>query len=223
MNLDELSLDYFIEESCKIYQHKKHFHFNTDTALLAKFMEIKKGERVLDIGTNNGVLLVYADRFAPKKLMGVEVLSEACEVARVNKQFIQSDFALYEMPVQQLEIDQVDVIITNPPYFPLEASHPNLQMSPRQLGRVEINCDLKDLIENASRLLKSKGRFYMVHRPGRINEIYALMLANRLQPKRISIAYDARTNQPRSLLMEAIKEGNNQAVFTEPVWIAQSN
>jgi len=38
------------------------------------------------------------------------------------------------MPVQQLEIDPVDVIISNPPYFPLEASHPNLQMSPRQLG-----------------------------------------------------------------------------------------
>lgn len=42
-----------MDESLKLYQDKEHFRFNTDTKLLAKFVHLKKQERILDIGTNN--------------------------------------------------------------------------------------------------------------------------------------------------------------------------
>ena len=54
-----LTLDYFMDENLKLYQDKEHFRFNTDTKLLAKFVHLKKQERILDIGTNNAALLVY--------------------------------------------------------------------------------------------------------------------------------------------------------------------
>ena len=38
------------------YQDSEHFRFNTDTKLLAQFVRLKKQERILDIGTNNGAL-----------------------------------------------------------------------------------------------------------------------------------------------------------------------
>ena len=49
-----LTLDYFIDEDLKLYQDPEHFRFNTDTKLLAQFVHLKKQERILDIGTNNG-------------------------------------------------------------------------------------------------------------------------------------------------------------------------
>uniref|UniRef100_UPI003FEFC3BF hypothetical protein n=1 Tax=Holdemanella porci TaxID=2652276 RepID=UPI003FEFC3BF len=52
-----LTLDYFMDENLKLYQDKEHFRFNTDTKLLAKFVHLKKQERILDIGTNNACLL----------------------------------------------------------------------------------------------------------------------------------------------------------------------
>ena len=42
-----------MDENLKLYQDKEHFRFNTDTKLLAKFVHLKKQERILDIGTNN--------------------------------------------------------------------------------------------------------------------------------------------------------------------------
>ena len=47
-----------MDENLKLYQDKEHFRFNTDTKLLAKFVLLKKQERILDIGTNNAALLV---------------------------------------------------------------------------------------------------------------------------------------------------------------------
>ena len=51
-----------MDENLKLYQDKEHFRFNTDTKLLAKFVHLKKQERILDIGTNNAALLVYIRR-----------------------------------------------------------------------------------------------------------------------------------------------------------------
>ncbi len=79
-----LTLDYFIHEDLKLYQDSEHFRFNTDTKLLAKFVRLKKQERILDIGTNNGALLVYFDQFNIKELVGVEVLEETSKVAQKN-------------------------------------------------------------------------------------------------------------------------------------------
>ena len=50
----KLRKDYFLDESMILFQDEDHFHFNTDTKLLAKFMRLKKDETILDIGTNNG-------------------------------------------------------------------------------------------------------------------------------------------------------------------------
>ena len=56
----DLSFDYLAGSSLYLFQKRGMFRNNTDTAMLGQFMEIRKGETVLDIGTNNGALLLYA-------------------------------------------------------------------------------------------------------------------------------------------------------------------
>lgn len=84
INKSDLRLDYFLDKERPLYQHPKHFHFNTDTKLLANFCAIRKGERILDIGCNNGALLYACDQYDVKELVGVEIFDEACLVARYN-------------------------------------------------------------------------------------------------------------------------------------------
>ena len=78
INKSDLRLDYFLDKERPLYQHPKHFHFNTDTKLLANFCAIRKGERILDIGCNNGALLYACDQYDVKELVGVEIFDEAC-------------------------------------------------------------------------------------------------------------------------------------------------
>ena len=62
MDLSQCHLDYLPNTDIYYYQHPDMFHTNTDTALLGEFADIRKKDVVLDIGTNNGALLLYAMR-----------------------------------------------------------------------------------------------------------------------------------------------------------------
>ena len=59
--------DYFLREDLVLYQDQDAFCFNTDTKFLAHFMELRKNEVVLDIGTNNGALLLAADQLIQQR------------------------------------------------------------------------------------------------------------------------------------------------------------
>ena len=181
--MKNLRLDYFIDENLKLYQEKDCFHFNTDTKCLAKFMKLETNDVVLDIGTNNGALLLYADQFDIQKSIGVEILKDHYEIACLNQQFFKHPVSFYNEDIKTIQLDCVDVIVCNPPFFPLSETNPNVKMTNRQLGRIEMNLTLEELIFHAHRLLKSKGRFYFVHRPNRLNEIMAELLKNHFQNK----------------------------------------
>lgn len=220
MNKETLRLDYFIDPEIKVYQHPDHFHFNTDTRLLAQFMHIKSGECLLDIGTNNGVLLLYAALFHPRKLIGVEILPGPFEVAQFNMaQFVKVPYELINQPIQEVRIDPVDVICSNPPFFKQSEQHPHTKIDGRAQGRFEIHLDLDACIASASRLLKSNGRFYFVHRPDRIFEILIALDRYHFGLKRIQFVYDSRKKGAKSVLIEARKEAACKTLVEEPIFL----
>ena len=216
--MNDLRLDYFIRQDFKLYQHKEHFHFNTDTRLLANFLKVNDQETVLDIGTNNGALLLWVDQFEVKKLYGVEVLKEAYDIARLNADtFFQHEHEIIHAPIQEVNVESVDVIISNPPFFTQKETHPNVKMDMRQLGRIEINLTLDELIKHANRLLKSNGRFYFVHRPNRFNDICKVLYKYHFQIQSMQVAYDQ--NVAKSLLIEARKESGCDCKILQPYFI----
>ena len=215
-----LQLDYFIDESIQLYQDSSHFRFNTDTKLLAQFTRIKKQERILDIGTNNGALLVYFDQYNVKELVGVEILKETAQVALKNAEsFISHPYKIVNTSIQNFEDDLFDVIVSNPPYFKLDSNQLAPDLNFRQLGRIEENLTLEELIMHANRLLKSYGRFYFVHRPNRLNEIYDVLLKNHFHVRNLQFAYDQKNNVVKSILVEAIKESNCDTRVLAPIYI----
>ena len=76
-----LSFDYLPGTDIYLYQRRDMFRMNTDTALLGHFMRVKENDTVLDIGCNNGALLLYASQYTKGKLIGVDIQKEACELA----------------------------------------------------------------------------------------------------------------------------------------------
>lgn len=210
--------DYLGDPSIRVLQDPDHFCLNTDTVLLAQFMKIHPGESVLDIGTNNGALLVAADRYQPARLIGVEILEEPAKVARANLARLKSPAELIEADVRLLEHEPVDVIVCNPPFFAVQPAAEKKQ-NLRQLGREEVNLDLFSMIEAAARLLKSHGRLYFVHRPERIEEICTTLAAHNFALKTLQPVYDRRDDQCKSVLVYALKEGKPGCTFAAPVRI----
>lgn len=204
---EDLTYDYIHDSDVYVYQRKDMFRVNTDTSLLAKFMKIKAGERVIDIGTNNGALLLYAARSYPSYLCGIDIQVEACELAQFNLQqhqienyeIICKDFKLYEGK-------NFDVALCNPPYFEID-HHRCEKKDMRSIARHEHFLQLEPLLANVSCVLRSYGRLYLVHRANRIVDLVSLCRKYQLEIKTMQFVYDQRKECAGAILIEAIKNG----------------
>ena len=187
-----------------LYQRKDMFRVNTDTSLLGHFMKVHDGDCVLDIGTNNGALLLYASQFTKGKLIGVDVLQEACELAKYNLEYNKlSNYEVIHSPIQEVNMEPVDVIVCNPPYFPLTE---NVNSNPfLQVARHEIHLTLDELMNQIARLLKGEGRCYMVHRASREREILDSIFAKGMYVKTLQRVFDENREDAVSLLVEIVK------------------
>ena len=94
-SLDTVEL--LCEEKLKIVQKKTGYRFSIDAFLLANFVTLKKGERLLDIGTGCGIIPIYmAKRGYTNSMLGVEIQDDlfnlALENRRINNVGDQIDF-----------------------------------------------------------------------------------------------------------------------------------
>ena len=116
--------DYLPNTNLLIKQHPEMFRMNTDSKLLGQFMKIKKSDTVLDLGCNNGVLMMYASLHEPKHLYGVDLFEEALNLAKENLEANGiTNFDLIQGDATEVKLPNVDVIVCNPPYFKTVDEH----------------------------------------------------------------------------------------------------
>lgn len=219
MDKNKLTYDYIAGTDIYLWQRKDMFRINTDTAQLARFMKVKKGERVLDVGTNNGALLLAAERSAPSYLCGVDIQEEACALARFNMQEHGIDHA--EIRCEDFSTSNLrgfDVVLCNPPYFQ-QGHHGVISVSPKAIARHEFFLRLDVLIANVARSLKENGRFYLVHRSERIPDILEQCQLNRLEVKTMQLMFDEQKEYAVGVLIEAILGANRLLRVPQPVFI----
>ena len=68
--------------------------------------------------------------------------------------------------------------------------------------------DLKGIINIASKLLKTKGKFYLVHLPKRIDEIFVYAKEAHLAVKKVQFIYSKSNEDAKIVLILLVKDGN---------------
>ena len=178
----------------KIIQNEKGFCFGIDSVLLADYAKnIKKDAIAVDIGTGTGIIsLLLCKKTNLKKIYGIEIQKEVADMAKrsVALNELQNKIEILNINVKNvcniLEKNIFDVVITNPPY---KKNNTGLKsVDKRQLiSRHEVECTLDDIVQNASKLLKSLGEFYMIHRAERIVDIMCTLRKYKLEPKFVTL------------------------------------
>ncbi|MGM9941647.1 MAG: tRNA1(Val) (adenine(37)-N6)-methyltransferase [Bulleidia sp.] len=195
-------MDYLHPTDMKVIQGEDMFHFGSDTELLGSFMHAKRKDRVLDIGTNNGALLLYASLACPKQLVGIDLFEEVIAIASQNAELNHVDMSLHVCPVQQFQSEPFDLILCNPPYFHTQNNALKNESRFIRAARHEEYLCLDDLFSSVRRLLKSNGRFVMVYRPQDIGTLLNKAETYNLHCTRMRIAYQSMGKPARSVLME---------------------
>jgi tRNA1(Val) A37 N6-methylase TrmN6 len=212
------TLDFLPKTDIHLYQDSDMFRINSDTCALGEFIQIKKSDIVLDIGTNNGALLLYANRLGSKKLIGVDINGDAIDLCQENMALNGiKNYELYKGKVQDLNIEKVDVILCNPPYFKNSIVNENEKL---KKARHEETLTMEELIDSASRLLKNGGSFFCVYKTTEMIRLIVLLDKYNFGITKIKMIFDENKDTSNVFLIEAIKNRKRNVKAIKPLIIS---
>ena len=216
-------LDDLQRDGLKLIQNPSWFCFGMDAVLLSSFTKVKEGDSCLDLGCGNGVIpILLAGKTKGKSFDGLELQKDIVEMA---KRSVCGNHLNDRVQIHQGDICEAvshfgaavfDVVTSNPPYMTGAHGLVN-ETGHKAIARHELTCTLEDVIDNATRLLRPGGHFFMVHRPFRLAEILSCMVSHRLEPKRMRLVYPYVDKEPNMVLIEGVRGGNSRITVEKPL------
>ena len=188
-------LDDLCRKGYRLIQDPKLFCFGIDAVLLSDYAKVKRGERAVDLCTGNGVIPILLEaKNNGEHYSGLELQPQCADLARrsVKYNHLEDKVTIEEGDVcnasELFGRESVEVVTVNPPY-----------------------------IRESANLLKPKGRFYMVHRPFRLAEIFSTMMKYHIEPKRMRLVHPYADREPNMVLIEGLKGGKSRITIEKPL------
>ena len=216
-------LDDLERNGLKIIQDPDRFCFGMDAVLLSGFADCKPDGTILDMGTGTGIIPILLSAKTPaKKIYALEIQHESADMASrsvlLNK--LEDKIEIVEGDIKEASSifskASMDVVTCNPPYMIGQHGITNPD-APKAIARHEILCCLDDVVRNASQVLKPGGKFYMVHRPFRLAEIFSTLSRYKLEPKRMQLVYPFVDKEPNMVLIESARGGKSRLTVEKPL------
>ena len=193
------------------------FPLSTDAMVLADFIRLPTGAKVLDIGSGCGTLGLLLCGTGDCAVTGVELDPAAHRLAEEN---IRRNGLAPRLGSICADMNAIPTLfpagffhacVANPPYFTGGAPH-----AQAPLARQEGSYTLPALMSAAAWALRYGGSLFLVHRPERLAEIFALAAARGLEPKRLRLVRH-RIGGPVSLVLVQCKKGAGPGLKWEEI------
>jgi tRNA1Val (adenine37-N6)-methyltransferase len=150
-----------------------------------------------------------------------EEVARLCE-KNIKLNHLENKFEVVNINVKNVDTKfkkgEIDVVVTNPPYKK-EKTGLTSDDTVNLISRHEIECNLEDVIEKSSYLLKDLGQFYMVHRAERLVDIMCLLRKYRLEPKLVRFVHSKPGEKPNLILVKAVKFAKEYLKIEDPLYI----
>ena len=206
-------LDDLLRDGYRIIQNPEKFCFGVDAVFLTDFVpEIGTGCRVLDLGTGNGILpILLCAKGKGGSFTGLEIQEEMAEMATrsvlINGMCPKIDIVQGDIREASALFGRgtYDCVVSNPPYMKTQGAIVN-ENPAKSIARHEILLTLEDVIREAAAVLKTRGYFYIIHRPNRLTELISLMHEYRIEPQRIRFVHPYVDKGANMVMVEGRKD-----------------
>ena len=210
MNTHE-TIDRVFEGRVAVIQRRGGFRFSLDSLLLARFVEVRGRERIVDLGAGNGVVaLSLAALNNGVDVVGLE-LQEAMIDRAVRGTALNSlgeRVGMVRGDVRDVEKDfpagSFEVAVCNPPYRPRRSGRVNPDRE-RLVARHEVEGELADFTRAGAYLLRHRGRMCLVYPSERAVDLFSVMRQHGLEPRRVRFVHSFAGAAATLILAEGVK------------------
>ena len=145
--LEKERLDDLGRKNYKIIQNPDGFCFGMDAVLLSGYAKVKKGQRVLDLGTGTGIIPILLEaKTEASHLTGLEIQEKSADMARRSVRYndLEDKISIVTGDIKEagslFGAASFDVVTSNPPYMIGGHGLQNPSM-PKTIARHEVLCD----------------------------------------------------------------------------------
>ncbi len=209
----------------EIQQPETGYRFSVDSILIAQFCRIRPYDRVLDLGTGCGIIALYLAKTHPDiTITAIEIQDELIKSAIKN---VHNNRLGNRINVVQGDINNIkrlilaqsmDHVVSNPPYRTATSGR-ICRDSTEALARHEILTDIRRVIASARYVLRPGGRFSIIFPAERCAELIALLMENRMEPKRLQMVHPSSDRKARMCMIEACRDAGHELHVLPPIFL----
>ncbi|MEN2995259.1 MAG: methyltransferase [Thermodesulfovibrio sp.] len=225
-------MDYTIDSigSIKICQPKEGYRFSVDALILAHFVNLKRLNKALDIGAGTGIIgIILGKRYNESHVTMIEIQPELAKLAEESVKLNNLDKKVEVICMDAKDLihsesfhQKFDVVISNPPFRKPGTG----RISPEEkkaVARHEISLNVVDIAKISQKVLRHRGRLYMIHLPERFTEITKTMSKYSLEIKRVRFVHSKTQTPAKMVLIEAVKGARVGLKVEPPLFIYDNN
>lgn len=217
-------LDDLEHKGLKIIQHPDGYCFTSDSVLISNLANVKRTDRVVDIGTGSGIIaILVAAKFSPKEVVGVEIQDRLADMAKRSVEYngLSSKVKIVCAPAQGVEKtigNNFDVVISNPPYE--KASE---EKNEKTVAKTEIMLTVKETVAAANALLRYGGLFYTVNKARRLTDVLCAMREAKIEPKKLYLIQPKKGKKIDVFIVEGKKGAKPSLLVPEPITVYEED
>jgi len=191
--------------------------------LLAHFVEIGGGEKIVDLGAGSGVISLILARLHPSvRVVGLELqeamvqrAQRSVDLNRLGEQvkILQGDVCSIKKIFSPRSFDAV---VCNPPYRGPASGRINPDPEKR-IARHEVQGRLLDFVRAGSYLLQQGGRMALIYPAVRIPDLLQAMRGEGIEPKRLRLVHSFEEGMATLVLAEGIKGSGSELKVMPPL------
>jgi tRNA1Val (adenine37-N6)-methyltransferase len=226
---ENISADSLFDGELICLQHVNGYRFSVDAVLLAHFVRVKKQQKILDLGTGSGVvmlILLYRWYEMIAEIVGLEMQHNLLALAQKNlekNKFSHIGKAVVgDVKNLALSIDpeSFDSVVCNPPFYAQGSGRHNPCLE-TDLARHQVAGSLSNFLQSASYAVKNKGLVFFIYPAIEITTFISCCSKYRLTPKRLQFVYSypQAKQDARLVLIECCKNGAQGVRVLKPLFI----
>ena len=217
------TIDRVFDGRVAVVQRRGGFRFALDSLLLARFVELRGRERIVDLGTGNGVVALSLAVLNPGvDVAGVELQDGMTERAKRGAALngLEERVRMVRGDVRDVKelfaAGSFDVAVCNPPYRPPRSGRVNPDRE-RLVARHEVEGALADFVRAGARLLRHRGRMCLVYPSERAVELFSVMRRHGLEPRRARFVHSFAGDPATLVLAEGVKGARPSLTVLSPL------